>query len=428
MKIRGVKYKSKTIFLLLLFQVNLYVLAQTKKVCAEQEGAYIYTTCEACNTKNCNQFYIGFKTSFSDSLKFDSYNIVNFAKNGGKMFLLTQKDSSNRTKQTLLNLKTGKLIVPLGYHTIKYQYNEDGGKLLVSGLYDTYIADTEGNVLYSLGSDIWNASFCQESGWYAYDGKANASYLYNSKGEITATYKDKEIQLQIDSTHFIAKTDKGYYYIVNNKGETVFGDGCATEMELFQMVEKPGETTSAVLTRGLCYNDDDVTMIIQDKKGKWFDPLKDFSKNHYIEYVLPFNINSTDKNDWFCYVVSYDNKQEKDLIALLNYKGEIVLKLNTDKRYKALNLWKESPFIYMNTKSGYETYVVFTEDGTLLLEDDYNQRAYLNENIESKGYYCLINYELDKTHLYHTDTKKLITLQGTDHNFETLDEITNLFK
>lgn len=339
------------------------------------------------------------------------------------MVLLSKTDTTGTTRQAVINITSGKILVPMDVHSIHYDF---GGKLLVAGLAGSYMADTDGRLLFPIPGEIWRAAFCQ-SGWYAFDGHANTTYLFNKKDEKTASFKGLEIVKQVDSLHFLTTTDNGYTYLINSKGKKVFGDGCATEMTVIEN-ESEGIQSPVIITRGLCYHNDDVTFILQDKKGKWFDPLKNFGKTYYVEYVLPLNVQSTDEKEWFCYLAGYDNKEEKTLVALLNYKGEIVLRLHTDGMHRPFYVLRDTAFIYLLNEYSSESAMVFLADGTLLLKDAHNYRNYLDPSIESQGYFCFANHELNSTYLYHAGSKKLITLEGVEHVFETVEQVAAKFQ
>lgn len=412
-------------------------------VCYEGDAITIASECDDCTTKKCTGYFVFNKSKPENLIWISAYNLINFAEDKSMMVELVKHNSNDEEKnpryyeRAVINVKTGEYIIPFGVQYIQYVFED---RLFVVN------KDNRGNLIDTYGKklnkDMYGyIGYIAELGYFNKPMYDEQEIIFDKNESPLLTFKNFNISEAIDAHNFIARPNEGVpediidgTYIIDREENILFYDQYG---EVYTQEDSIGNRN--VIGYGLEDTDDSYSLLIQNKKGKWYNPMFKFLSNHYVNYISTVclhldgmeNTGFHKNKEVFCYVSGFEYDSDIDKGYLLDTKGNVIIEVEGSPRFNAVHFnsyynKKAYPFIYFFLQYSSESFTVYDEDGSILLEHPDNYENYMPEEINEAGYYSFINETLDETYLFNAQTKQMVTLTGKV-TFSNLEDVEKHF-
>ena len=412
-------------------------------VCYEGEVITIASECDDCTTNKCSGYFV-FNKNEPDNLSYvNDYDVINFAEGKGMMVELIkyidayQPSNPDYYERAVVNIKTGEYIIPFGSQYIKYVFED---RLFIVN------KDKQGRLIDTYGKQLnkkiyGNIGYIESLGYFDKTMYDEEEVIFDKNEAPVISFQKFNISEGIDAYNFIARPNEAVseelfegVYIIDRKENTLFYDEYG---DIF--IQKDSVGNNNVIGFGLENTEDSYSLLIKNKKGKWYNPMTEFLSNHFIHYISTVylyieggqNSVSHKNKEVLCYAAGMEYDQETEKGYFLDTKGKVIVEVEGAPRFNAVHFnasqdKKVYPFIYFFTQYSSESFAVYDEDGTILIAHPDNYEYFMPDEITKAGYYAFINDTLDETYLFYGKTKRLLTLQGKQE-FKTLADVQKHF-
>lgn len=391
----------------------------------------IASYCDYINSEDCNVYLVYKNDEYFDWI--NSYNLINFAENKGRMVELIKHDDAyhhetlNYYERSVINLNTGDLIIPFSVQEIEYNY--DDLLFIVNSEDSSYLVNTLGEKLTQ--KQYSQIKYHSDLGYYDASLYDEEEIIFDKNENIIRSFGEYNILDVLDNGNFIvAIFEEGIRIpmIIDNNLKVLFKDECTPEIYLSSGMF--GSTY--VQAYGLCHQGDEITILLSKGKDKWYDPLIKFSKNSYVTHaeLIPENFENLLINGKYpkFYVHSeiLEGDDYKNIGVFLDKSTKVILSLEDAPFIVSFQTY--SSFVFIRTAKGTENYLVYDNSGRKILPHDDNYIYTLDETIEHKGYYCFVNPTFQECYIYHLPSKKLVTLKNEELNhLKNIEDLEKLF-